>query len=436
MQNSFNKFYLYISFFTFIYAFQSPKSFAQDYFEPYNPKIEFTNHIFDNLIKTVQFHKQNWSSTLPIYEMQSAEHLLLSFDDLSANPRDLQYTIVHCDPNWNPSDLMESEYINGVTSDFLAFPEYSRGTKIKYQHYELAFPNESMQPAISGNFILKVYVDSPENVVLTRRFYVVKPIAEIAMQVQPATTSSRYKHEFSLTTTLQTDVFINAFRNVKTVVMQNQQEFNALTELEPAFVKDNQIEYTNSFKQLFWAGNQFRNLNIKSLNYNSDFVSYIELKPDTNLVVTEVYPNRAFLSFSYEPDINGEMLIRNEDASLDSRIDGEYSNVKLLFEGKSDLQHYNLFVFGALTNWELRTDFQFGWNQKHNIYELNVLLKQGYYDFIVVHQNKETGAVDWIDTEGNSSLADQFYTAFTYYQEPGNYFYSLIGYSNLMFPLR
>lgn len=427
---------LYIFLSILFSAFQSNSLFAQDYYEPNNSQKLYSNHIFDSRIKTVQFHKQNWSSTLPIYEMQSAEHLLLSFDDLSPNPRDLQYTIIHCDPNWNPSDLMESEYINGVTNDFLAFPEYSRGTKIKYQHYELAFPNESMQPAISGNFILKVYENSPENVVLTRRFYVVNALAELNLQIQPATTSSRYKHEFSLTTTLAADVFVNAFRTVKTVVMQNQQDFNALTEIEPAFVKDNQIEYTNSFKQIFWAGNQFRNLNLKSLNYNSDFINYIELKPDTNQVYTEIYPNRAFLSFSYEPDINGEMLIRNEDASLDSRIDGEYSTVHFSFEGKSDLQHYNLYLFGALTNWELRSDFLFGWNQAKQVYELSALLKQGYYDFIIVHEHKETGEISWIDTEGNSSLADQFYTAFTYYQEPGNYYYSLIGYSNLMFPLR
>ena len=45
---------------------------------------------------------------------QIGESIYLEFDDLLANEQDYYYKIIHCDYDWTPSNLLKSQYLNGV----------------------------------------------------------------------------------------------------------------------------------------------------------------------------------------------------------------------------------------------------------------------------------------------------------------------------------
>ncbi len=114
----------------------------------------------------------------PIIQLGSGEKLTLAFDDLDANYKQYRYSLVHCDAFWNKSDLQQMEYIVGFMDDFIEDYKFSYNTTVPYINYFLEFPSEDMRLKKSGNYIIKVYLDSDdeENIVFTRRFMVYEPL--------------------------------------------------------------------------------------------------------------------------------------------------------------------------------------------------------------------------------------------------------------------
>ena len=94
--------------------------------------IVYKNNTFNEKIKTVICHKEEEELSLPIINLNSDDHLLLSFDELDTDIKDYYYTILHCNSDWTASDLMESEYIRGFTDELITNYEYSFNTIQKY----------------------------------------------------------------------------------------------------------------------------------------------------------------------------------------------------------------------------------------------------------------------------------------------------------------
>ena len=131
-----------------------------------------TDQVYKDNIRTVQFYNSGIINSYPLISFNNGERVTLRFDELNSRPKDYQFTVVHCDANWQPSQLLKSEYIDGMFSDY--FPGYtmSTGTLKSYVHYKLDFPTQNMRLKMSGNYILKVYTENEKTPVITRRFYV------------------------------------------------------------------------------------------------------------------------------------------------------------------------------------------------------------------------------------------------------------------------
>ncbi|MEZ4895058.1 MAG: DUF5103 domain-containing protein [Saprospiraceae bacterium] len=69
--------------------------------------------------------------------------------------RDYGYSLVHCNSDWEPSELDNNEYIDGFTEQDHRHHE----TLIRwmsYTHYKLGLPNRNMRWLVSGNYVLRV----------------------------------------------------------------------------------------------------------------------------------------------------------------------------------------------------------------------------------------------------------------------------------------
>ena len=84
------------------------------------------------------------------------EKFSLSFDILSGLEHDLYYVIEHCDFNWEKSQLIKSEYIQGF--DDVKIDNYSSSfnTYQIYTNYNISFPNSNTSFKKSGNYMVKV----------------------------------------------------------------------------------------------------------------------------------------------------------------------------------------------------------------------------------------------------------------------------------------
>src|ERR1051325_9911088 len=106
---------------------------SADYFK--SNFLRYDNHVYAENIHTVQLGPVGAEMATPLIKLNNDDHLLLSFDDLDADTKTYNYTFVHCDANWTPSDIEKANYITGYTDEHLDSYRPSFNTLTKYTHY-------------------------------------------------------------------------------------------------------------------------------------------------------------------------------------------------------------------------------------------------------------------------------------------------------------
>ena len=88
------------------------------------PKKYIINEIQDSIandnLQTVLIYKTGWEMSLPVINLNTNESITFSFDDLEGDVKRYKYTILQCDANWQYSQLLPSQYIDGFTEDYIA----------------------------------------------------------------------------------------------------------------------------------------------------------------------------------------------------------------------------------------------------------------------------------------------------------------------------
>lgn len=139
--------------FTALFIFQN--LFAQDAFDANGIQLSDKNYI--ETIKTVTLKPASNQAGLPIIRLGGPDRLLLDFDDLAPDYTNFQYTVQHCTHDWQPSDLLKSEYLSGLHDYYMKNYEFSMNTWMPYTHYQLSIPNENLRLTKSGNYVLIIY---------------------------------------------------------------------------------------------------------------------------------------------------------------------------------------------------------------------------------------------------------------------------------------
>jgi len=82
-----------------------------------------------------------------------------------------------------------------------------------------------------------------------------------------------------------------------------------------------------------------------------------------------------------EADINGRFLVRNDQA-WNQPLGAEYVYVNFSLPLDAPLITGDVYVYGGLSNMDANENFRMTWNDSTSAYELRVLLKQGYYNYM------------------------------------------------------
>ncbi|MDX5320172.1 MAG: DUF5103 domain-containing protein [Bacteroidota bacterium] len=151
-------------------------------------ELQYTNYIYEPQIHTVLLYKPGTNVPVPVINLNTNDQLQLSFDELASENDYYHFTFIHCDANWNPSNLRPMEYLIGNNFDYINDFKFSTNTYQKYVHYNVNFPGPDMRPKYSGNYLLKVYRNFDENdVVITRRFFFLVSKTTFEFDIHPAT---------------------------------------------------------------------------------------------------------------------------------------------------------------------------------------------------------------------------------------------------------
>jgi hypothetical protein len=425
----FKKFlFLPVIFFLFFNSYSQDDYFDAKY-------IRNENFIYKNNIKTVLLYGAGNPLSMPIIQLHSLDKLMLSFDDLDADVKSYRYTVVHCDAYWNTSTIEKMEYLDGFYDDEIYENNRSINTLQPYTNYFLLFPTEYLRIKKSGNYILKVFVntESDENVVFTRRFMVYDPKITVAAKVNKTSNlNDRYTKQqvdFSLIT--ENYSIHDPYRDLHLVVRQNDRWDNVVTNIEPRRVLPNQLDYSLNEKIVFEGGNEFRYVDLKTVKYTTDKMATIDYLPDTYVVYLLADRNNMTREYYSESDINGKRIIESNQAIYNSSYEAEYAWVHFTLLQPKPLTSGNVYIMGELSGWQFSEENKMVYISNNRTYEVDLYLKQGYYNYCYafLEDNKQVAEVLYF--EGSHWETENLYTVFVYHREQGLFYDQLIGFTTI-----
>jgi Domain of unknown function (DUF5103) len=396
--------YLLIS----LFAFLTLSCFAQ---EP--------DAVFKPNIQSVRFHMYGDQQSLPIYNINSADQLELNFDDMESNVKSYYYSFQLCDYNWKPVDISPFLYIKGFTQQRIATYRYSSIALTRYTHYQAILPDRGTTITMSGNYLLKVYLDGdPAKVVFTRRMFVLEQKASIKAQVvQPyAPQLSRTHQKIQFSANINGLNSFSAAQQVKVVILQNNRWDNALRDITPNFVRGNTLEYNTENNGIFPGGKEWRWLDLRSFRLQSDRVEKADYKKNATDMYLFPDADRSAQKYVYFRDLNGMFLVETYE-TINPYWQGDYATVHFQLAAPNGTAYTNrdIYLAGQLTNYEFSDKTKMVFNSEKGVYETSLFLKQGYYNYTYITVDKND-PLQRTELEGNYWETENSYTILMYYR--------------------
>ena len=395
------------------------------------------NHDFVYLddINTVNFYPLNAPLGYPIIGLNDGSRLELTFDDLTEDVRDYQYEIIHCNADWQPSELSEMDYLDGFNMEVITEYEFSFNTLTNYINYRLVFPNQNAKVTKSGNYLMHIFEDGDRELpILTRRFQVAERNMQIVSNIARtgAVSKSRTHQEIDFIINHKGINISNPHNDVKVIITQNGRWDNAITDLQPLFIREEQLVYDFQDKIVFPAGKEFRNFNTQSLEYRTErVVRIIEDKVDKYHV--ELFPEkpRTSKNYSFFNDLNGKYVIENDDDNGNPHIRADYAWVHFSLAKPLPFDDAEVYLFGKMTDWSIQDQFKLEYVEDLKMYRAKVFLKQGYYDYQYAFVKGAGSKPKLEEIEGNWHETENDYHIFVYYRPIGGRYDRLAAFSLL-----
>jgi hypothetical protein len=380
-------------------------------------------------IKSIQLQPLNETTFNHIIPL--GKTLELNFDDLNGDQKEYYYKIELMAHDWKKSSLISNQYINGFESNPIFNVENSFNTFQNYTHYSVQFPNQNTRITKSGNYLLSVLDDVGE-LVFTRRFTLYENIATVGVSASRSRNTKNMDEE-------QTVHFLvnysrlqinNPSQEIHIAILQNENWKTAITEILPQFYKPNQLVYKYSRKTNFWGGNEylfFDNKNIRNASVN---IAKSERK---EIYHNYLYPyiNRGLKSYTYNPDINGQFIVRNIEAR-NPKTEADYAVMNFSLKVGQEFADKEVYVYGAFNNFSLTEENKMIFDPSTNYYNANFLLKQGFYNYTFVTKSWDT-IISETEIRGNFSETENMYTVIVYHKAFGALFDRVIGVGTIQF---
>ncbi len=393
--------------------------------------IRYDNYIYKDYIKTVTLYRPGLPISNNVLTLGSNEQLLLGFDDLTNQIKDYNFTVIHCTSDWEPTDMMESEYLDGFYDNYIGNYQFSFNTLEKYIHYEAVFPSEDVRITKSGNYIIYVFENNDqEKPILTKRFMVTEEKVQIAPKVnRPSIVEDRdYRQEIDFNLIYNTTEILNPLSNIKVQVQQNGRLDNMISGLQPIFAKDGELVYDLDEENVFDGINEYRFFDFKSFQYQSINVLSYGKNDTTNFIELKTDIKRTYKNYYSVEELNGRYVIDFENGN-DPDIDGDYGFVHFQLKYPRQVEGGDLYVFGAFSDWKFKDECKMTYNETKGVYETSVYLKQGYYNYhyALLKDGTKSGDVSFI--EGTHFETENEYSIYVYYTDPTERYERLIGFT-------
>ncbi len=305
------------------------------------------------------------------------EFLELHFDILESNPRDLTYTLVLCNQDWSINqNLNPSQYLSGFTISNNIDYDFSINTKVNYIHYFIRFPEESVYPTLSGNYLLQV----KENDTLLFQYPLLVTEQSIpisgALGLTNALDKRQTDHQIQFTVNLGNDFPPTASQEISATIFQNFSKYDVVENLKPDNFNNTQLNFGFYGNNSLPALNEYRAFDNVDL-YNRSIRIY-QQNTNADTVRITLYLDKPLVRNSYLTlrDLNGDFVIGNRQG-ISPDTDADYCYVRFTYDSPF-LAGQALVLNGKAFDFQ---NYSLQYLPSEGLYYRDVLLKQGFYNY-------------------------------------------------------
>lgn len=352
----------------------------------------------------------DYHNAIPCLTLGQEAELELSFDELEPlQTRTLFYSFEHCDAQWQPSDIMEIDYVEGFNKIYGAEKaENSLGTTTDYVHYTVSVTTAPL--LISGNYVVKVFDDlNPDAPIVVRPFMVSEQTVGIDSRVDKTDTEHGMQQLSFTVRTAGIDI-TDPSREITVASWQNNRTDDIRIESEPSLMRQGELLYEGQMFG-FGGGNEFRWVDNRDLKYvrgNTLSISFFDPFYHTTL-----YTDGELTEYSYHEDFNGGSYIETRNSPHSPTVAADYTLTHFSLYAP---QGNDIYLYGALTGNVVSESCRMRYNEATSLYECTLRLKQGLHAYQYLTLDKASRSLTNTPTEGSFTQTENNYTIAVYYR--------------------
>lgn len=382
--------------------------------------LMFWTHPIDGRVQTLRTVTDNDFLQLPWIDQEGNRRIEISFDMLENEEEDIRYRVVHCDRNWEATDISELDYADGFMPVTVNDRRPSWNTFVNYWHYSVTFPNDDIRLLLSGNYAVIFHTeDDPDTLLAVATFSVTEQSAFVNGTVSPNTDIDYLAFHQQLTLNLSWSreqlPWLDPGSEVTLAVTQNRQARTRRLITAPSRMDASHAWYEHLRPLIFEAGNNWRRFEFTDKKYVTigvESVGYHAPYYYARLITDEA---RAAGHYIYDRDQEGRFLIAARGTD-DADVEADYFYAQWTLDIPQTLTPVYLtgdFLYGNLSD-----DTRMRWDADEGVYHCEKLLKQGAYNYQYV-TSPDGAHLTFAQIEGNYYEAQNEYEVYVYYRPTG-----------------
>lgn len=389
------------------------------------------NICFSPRIKTLQVQVNGEWGTPPVMLLSQSQHVEISFDDLQANYQRYTYTITHCNADWQPSDLLTSEYMTGFSNSRIDDYEPAIGTEMNYCHYTLTLPNEENRLLVSGNYRINIFEDGEDEPIAQACFSIIEPHVGVGIEVTANTDIDTYEQHQQVNFSVNYSGYpvSNPVSDFKYIVLQNRRWDNHVENLAPTIMQINRLIFNHNRALIFKAGNEYRRFEI--LDEYVPTMRVDQMEYDDEYYHATLFPDEQRINYLFDNDQDGRYLIRNGD-NMNNDTESDYFFTHFTLQ-MPQVPGGEVYLFGNLTNNRMDEEYKMQYNLLDHQYELMTPLKQGSYNYMYLFLPDGDTVGQTFPCEGDFHQTENEYYVYVYHRPFGLRYDKLVGFQKYTF---
>lgn len=362
-------------------------------------------------IKSVLLYRSGSILSPPIIQLGSKQQLILEFDAIVNRSEQYRIEFTHHNQNWEPSNLLVNDFIDGFEQTFITGGQRSRPRDPIYFHYSYTFPNNQVNFTRSGNYMIQVYDNVSGQKLFNLPFFIhenegvinstVETIFNTGRDGRPADqpfSTFRYPDfvEFP-----QFDLSFSFAQNQLWGTTKTSETFDTSVPGEVRFHLTRDRAYPADF--------EFNILNLSNLQIDGKQILDVQPRFDP----PRVFLNQDIQNFASNPIPVSPTRFGIPDNSLTAR----YADVYFSFETRTQPDNKaKVYLVGDFNQWQIDDKYRMKFDSVLGYWKTKALIKQGRYSYKYLLVDRNIAKPLFLDDA--YIRINQQYVSFVYFKDP------------------